>query len=549
MWNKSSKLIALLAFAGCGTETPAGTDAARFGDARPADPRMDAGSPADAGEFIGDGGGAADAPSLDALAPGEDASQPAIDGGDTGMPPVGAMCPNDPFVCARDQGCVDGFCGACRSAFQCRSLDACRADGTCGECQNSGECRSDEECRRGFCLPGAPPIWDLRVTPANFARLESNPDADIFVPCGLTAGGVAYDRDCMVRLRGGSSRAFPKRSFRIEFPENADHPGFTRKINLRAEYNDDSFLRNYLAHESFRRFTERPAPATRFIRLTLNGREYGLMLEVERIGGRFLERHGRDRDRSMYEADPSGELHTNGATALIPLPDVATYRAAFDQTTGTRTDYSDLIAFIEQAIWPDWIDSASRFPTRTTRIRTVLDVDGYLDYLAVYGVIQSSDHVKKNYYLSLQPDSGGTPRWEFYPWDMDLSFGCLWNVAEDNSICNTLETEFPNDIGGLSEGDMVNYPTELFFNLLIHLVVGDTQLRGRHQDRICAIVRSDFWTRRLPSLIDALEETIRDAVAADPNDRNRNPAEFRAAVQTVRSFHAMRTTFLGADCP
>lgn len=422
--------------------------------------------------------------------------------------------------------------------------------GMTARCGTGPSCMAGEQCRHGFCMPMTVPTWDLRVAPADLQRILASPQSEIFVPCTLGANGTTYANG-MVRLRGSSSREFPKKSFRIEFPENAMHPGFTRKINLRSEYNDGSYSRNFLSHEMFRRYSRLPVPMTRYINLQVNGAEYGLMLEVERISGSFLDRNGRDRMRNTFEADPPSQLHQQGATTMIPLPDLATYQAAFPKASGTAGDYADLRAFIEMAIWGDHVATGRSETTTTTRIRQAFDVDGFIDQLAVYAVIQSADHTKKNYYLG---DQMG--HFEYYPWDLDLTFGCLWDIQNDNSICDDLIVDLEPTIGMRGPDTDTTFPTEEFFNELIHLVLGDPQLWQRYTTRICEILASPFWQNDVSELLSAIAETIEPYVNIDNNDRVAGPVQFMTEQEQVRDYRMRRTSFLrdylrqvGRACP
>jgi len=175
-----------------------------------------------------------------------------------------------------------------------------------------------------------------------------------------------------------------------------------RKINLRAEYNDPTFMRTWLGYETFRRLTRTPVPRADFVDVRINGERYGLMLEVERLGGKFLEDNGRDREAPMYEAQqdwPSG--------ALTDLPDDEAWRYVWSKKTGDPDDYSDIQSFVNEAIGADLADSPSLRDTCVDRTSLAMDMEAYVDYLAVMALIQNNDHVTNNFYVSLQAAYGG----------------------------------------------------------------------------------------------------------------------------------------------
>lgn len=459
---------------------------------------------------------------------------------------AGWACPEGPAVCAFDLGCHDAVCGACTSPDECRGLQGCLADGVCGACTVDAECSEDDSCRHGFCMPTDVPDWSLEIAPEDLARMDGDVYERLEVSATLTAGGVTYEAAATARYLGSSTLEFPKKSFRIEFPEDADHPGFARKINLRAEYNDASFLRTYLGYETVRRLVGAPTPRTRFVNLTLNGANHGLMLEVERIGGKFLERTGRDRERSMYEGK-----ETTPWGALMPMSSEAQYREYYAKTTGTAADWSDLMGLVEETLWMDHLDSDPWGPTTAARTAEQIDTDAYVAYLATLAAIQSQDHITNNYYLSRQDLTGAGPRWEFYAWDLDLTFGCLWNEETGSPLCDSYVYD---DwwLNGVVEAPIeAGQPNECWCNLPAHLVMNDPGLGRDYSDRLCGTVGGRWWNERLPDLAAAIAETIESRVAADPSDRNATLKEWADARQEVLTFLVDRRTFLEGEleCP
>ncbi len=456
---------------------------------------------------------------------------------------VGA-CSEGPLECDWGLGCHDGVCGSCVSADECHPYAGCRDNGTCGECDDSADCRPDEVCLHRQCMPAALPVWELTVDPEQWGSILDDPEHDTYIPCTLTVGDLVYE-GADLRLRGGSTRSYPKQSLRIRFPEDAEHPGYSRKINLRAEYNDPSFLRTFLGFEFFRRSVSLPTPRARYLELYLNGGYHGLMLETERIAGKFLRLRGRDRDRSMYEA-----VDVDDEGALTPNDDEEEYRAIYEKSTGDPADYADLIELIEGTLLADHQDWTESGVPLLQRTRGAVHLDSYLTYLALMAVLQSQDHVTNNFYFSGQQAGGGEPRWEFYAADMDLTFGCRWDEANDNSLCD----EFTYDgwwMNGWIPDDVEIGSDPAWGNLLIHLVLQDPLLWPVYQQEVCGILAGESWNEGIPDLIDAVHDTIASAAAADPNDLNDDLEDLDAAQEEVRSFVSLRRAYLAEQltCP
>jgi hypothetical protein len=460
---------------------------------------------------------------------------------------AGWPCPNGPVDCGFDLGCHQEVCGLCSAPEECRGGQGCREDGVCGACTADAQCPDDTACRSGFCVVRTVPQWDLEIAASDLEIMDEDPYARVFVPAVLTADEVTYDQDVQIRYLGSSTLAFPKKSFRIEFPEAADHPGYARRINLRAEYNDPSFLRTYLGYETVRRMTLLPTPRARYVNVSLNGVNYGLMLEVERVGGKFLEAHGRDREQSMYEGK-----ETSPWGALMPMSDEAEYREYYAKTTGDAEDWSDLIGLVEENLWLDHLDSQPWGPTGTARTREVIAIDSYIEYLAALAAIQSQDHVTNNYFLSWQNVPGVGWRWEFYPWDMDLTFGCLWDDELSTSLCSsTLVYDDWWLNGVVVEPTVAGQPNSCWCNLPAHLVLNDPELGGDYIRQLCRVIASEWWTDRLPDLAAALGQTLESRVLADTNDRNQTLDDWAVSRAQVLAFMVERKAFLETElgCP
>ena len=455
------------------------------------------------------------------------------------------LCPAGVLTCDWGEGCHDGICGPCAIPDECHTLEGCRDDGSCGPCEGDGHCREGESCVFGECMPDELPRWQLIVDEADWEDLLEHEEEDTYVPCTLVVGDAERDDGAELRLRGGSTRSLPKKSLRIRFPEDAEHPGYSRKINLRAEYNDPSFLRSFLGFEMFRRHSRLPTPQARYLRLDLNGEYYGLMLETERIGGRFLELRGRDRDAATYEG---ADVDDEGA--LTPNDDPDEYRVIYAKTTGDETDYGDLEALIEGALWGDYLDSSGTGDTVSQRVSEEVHLGQYLVYLALMAVIQSQDHVTNNFYFSHQTVGVDGARWEFYAADTDLTFGCLWDEENGDPLCDS----FHFDgwwLNGWIPDDVEPGVDPVWGNLLIHLVVNDPQLAPIYVQQICAIVGGLTWNERLPALIDALSETIAEAALDDVHDMSQTAGEVQAAQDEVFSFVELRREYLrdALGCP
>lgn len=395
-------------------------------------------------------------------------------------------------------------------------------------------------------MPTELPVWNLSVDEADWTSLHDYSYLDTEYGCTLTTdeGGVpSVYGACTVRSYGATSRNYDKKSLRIEFPEDSIHPGFTRKINLRAEYNDATFMRTVAGYETLRRLTPLPVPETRHLKLNVNGSYYGLMVEVERLGGHYLEQWGRDRQASLYKSE-----HASPYGALVPFPDASMYEtwegsAMFDKVTGDD-DYSELAFLFEDILWADYMEGEDRASTSVERTVANVDVRPFLESNAVMTLIQNRDHVASNFYLSHQPAADGERYWwEIYPYDVDISFGCVFDEVEINNICDDLISDNWSRNGEFGETE-VGYPTEIWGNMLIHLLIRNDACEALYYQEITDKMDSDWWKNRLPSFLEAMRQTISSAAVEDTNDLSGSASEFNQAVDDMEAFLPARTDYL-----
>ena len=364
------------------------------------------------------------------------------------------------------------------------------------------------------------PVWELAVDQVQLDGLAATAHEDRRLPARLTVNGV--DFDTTVRLHGGTSRDYPKKSYRFDLAEGRQLDG-RRRLILRAEWNDKTMLRNWLAHDVFRRGTWLPTPEARYVHFRVNGRYYGLMLQVERIDGAFLATRRLDPEGDLYESDPPLGGRVGDLTPLPPEQ----YAVVYDHHAGAA-DHADLRRLIEEVLTlePDEFEAA---------LPREVAVDDLLVYLAAMAAVQNHDHVRKNYYLYR---AKALPRgWVVLPWDLDLTFGHMWSEGED-VLGERITTDADPFVGSLIDGQGQH-------NALIERVLAYPELRAR----MVAMTQRIAATTMAP---DAVERRIAAALcdvapdlAADERKRAAN-AEYPARLTEIRQFVAARGAVLRA---
>lgn len=244
----------------------------------------------------------------------------------------------------------------------------------------------------------------------------------IFVPADVYYNGIQWYR-VGIRFKGNSSlqsawqNGILKLSFKMDFDEfEDDYPqidnqrfyGF-KKFSLKNNYEDSSFVREKVAADVFKNAGV-AVSHTAFYQLYVDhgdGPEYfGLYTLVEEVDGEVLDTQFSSDDGNLYKPeDEDGSQFIEGTFT----------ESAFEKKTNEdEADWSDIIALFA-ALHDD--TRTSDPATWRSNLEAVFDVDVFLKYLAVNGIIQNWDTygvMPHNYYLYNNPDNG---KLTWIPWD------------------------------------------------------------------------------------------------------------------------------------
>ena len=365
------------------------------------------------------------------------------------------------------------------------------------------------------------PTWRLEVDEAKLLDMYAKVEERVWINGTLDAAGDKHS--VKLRLHGGSSRQYPKKSLRMNLLGSAMSNGDT-KVVLRAEWRDKTMLRLWLAHAVVSELAGLPAPELRFIHLRRSdGRYMGLYVRAERVDARFLERRGRNAFGDLFEADPPFELAVPGGN-LTPLPDLATYTKVYQFHAG-QDGYQPLLELIEEIL-------GAPGEAGVDLLQEKFKVDALLAYLAAMTAIQNQDHVKKNYYLYRDSD-GPDCRWEMLAWDLDLSFGHLW-TPDKELLGEAIITDGTPTVG-------VNIGS-LFYNQLFDRVLTRPAWLAIYKlwlGKIVARLDEPFISRRIEHALCSIAPDL----LADRRKRASN-AELAGRIEELRVFVKQRGAFL-----
>ena len=250
--------------------------------------------------------------------------------------------------------------------------------------------------------------------------------------------GRFYD-NVFVRLRGGSSIAWPKKSLKFDFntgdffqlsPDDAP----LEEFNLNSTYGDESYIREALAWETYRDAGV-PYSISFPMRLQQNGEFYSIAVFVEQPDKRYLERQG---------LDPNGALYKMTCCNAVNRMD-----EGVNKRSRLHEDNRDLQALVDGVHLPE--------AERTTFFFDHLNIPAVINYLAAGVIMEDIDSTVANYYL--YRDTEGNGEWRLLPWDRNWTFGLCCYILDGYPVCHHLcENSDP-----LFWGDNENHLTDAIY--------------------------------------------------------------------------------------
>lgn len=356
--------------------------------------------------------------------------------------------------------------------------------------------------------------------------IDSDEDP-IFVPAEVYYNGTQWYR-VGIRFKGNSSlqgawqSGILKLSFKLDFDEfEDDYPqidnqrfyGF-KKFSLKNNYNDSSMLREKVAADVFKDAGV-PVSHTAFYTLYVdhgNGPQYfGLYTLVEEVDGTVIDTQFSSDDGNLYKPEDGSANFVEGTFNADDFK---------KKTNEDDEDWSDIEALF--AALHD--DSRTNDPaTWRSNLEAVFDVQGFLRYLAVNGIIQNWDTYGRmihNYYLYNNPDNG---KLTWIPWDNNepLQTG-KQGGALNLDFSNLTDSQWP----------------------LIAKIYADTEYKADYDAYLSEVIDGAFDT----TTMQAKYETYKNMVESDATTEEdgysflNNASEFYSEVTTLKAHAASRAT-------
>lgn len=271
-----------------------------------------------------------------------------------------------------------------------------------------------------------------------------------------------------IEFRGNISQSFPKKSYDIEFWEDASTETSVdvQFGNLRSDddwvldglYNEPLRLRSHVSSELWldihQPYYAQEEPNARsgaggfYVELFLNGKYSGIYLLSEQIDRKLL----KIKD---FNGNIRGELfkgkQNDQATNFLGLPNFdnsSQFWGGFEikyPKVADTTDWQNIYNFV------DFVVNSS--DADFTGIWDKFNYQNYLDYFIFLNLTRAADNTGKNIYIA-KYDS--VSPYFYVPWDLDGTFGLkwdgtYWNITDDILTNGFMDRVIDTDVGNYTE--------------------------------------------------------------------------------------------------
>lgn len=308
----------------------------------------------------------------------------------------------------------------------------------------------------------------MSVTLDNNSDNKSNPIGDRdergemrFITC---EGEMSSDT--FIHIRGGSSRSFPKVSYKLSLIDENDEQNKLKLLNMRSDddwillamYTDESKIRDKLSYDLWGEFAAESnaygihnGAQLDYIELILNGRYwgiYGLVVPCDKSQQKLDTENGEALFKiESWEVPSSEKLYGAGES---PVVDSIEMKQPEPPTQQAWDCIAPLVGLIFESGNDEFAD----------KIADTVDISNVLDYWIMVNLMSGQDNGWKNMFITYKNNSDGGQTALVCPWDCDLTWGVTWK--EDAPLFWVKKTEelvfmvgageLPNRIIGLDVG-------------------------------------------------------------------------------------------------
>ena len=238
------------------------------------------------------------------------------------------------------------------------------------------------------------------------------------------------ESNATLRQRGGTSRSFPQKSFRVKLDSNEILWRNERRLQMNKNPLDKSRIRNKLAFDLMRELPHLPSLRTQFVNLWIDDGQgpvdYGLYTHAEYAGKEYLVNRDRNEDDNIYKIEyfsfsqydlNNVQVDENGEPV-----DLDRFENSLEIKRGE--DHRKLVEMLTAMN-----DPAQSFDAILDRY---FNRNNVLTWITANLLMHQHDAITHNFYLYNPVDS---EKFYFLPWDYDLTF------APENELINNFDNK------------------------------------------------------------------------------------------------------------
>ncbi|HDN26024.1 MAG TPA: hypothetical protein ENG03_02795 [Thioploca sp.] len=339
----------------------------------------------------------------------------------------------------------------------------------------------------------------IELKPEDWQAILDDPLAKEYKPSTITYNGVKLE-NVAFRTKGKSSLmnvAADNNSGRYSFKVDMDLyvEGQTlsglKKLNFNNNWREPSYMREYISYDLMR-YMDLPAPRIAYVNLYINDVLHGFYTVVEHVDSVFVNTNFANGEGDLYKPEGKG-------SDLLWISDNFSDYSGIELKT--NEDSSDNAAFMTMI---DVLNNGTDY-------ESVLNVDGFLRYIAVNTAVSNWDFYPGNYYLYEQAGV-----FSIIPWDLNRSFGGGGVSCLDEKRIELLIYDPP------TSSAMSQRP-------LIDKLLQNADYREAYYDHFETLLNGPLNPDTMAQTINDTAALIRDFVYADPSAFY-TPEEFEASL-------------------
>ena len=383
--------------------------------------------------------------------------------------------------------------------------------------------------------PAGLPVYRVEVAAVDWARFDTvdraalDALADAKFPAVFSSGSVQLE--ATIRLRGLTSRYYPKKSFRIDFPKGTDFGGRT-EINLLATPIDKTFILEPFFWEMMAQ-SGALAPFARKVELRVNGVYYGLMTDVESIGSRrFLRNHALPDDATIFRLRHNYDFSIQ--------PDLYYYEDRIIQIKNkTSFELGDAVGFVEALNHTPQDQFAAWLAAR-------IDVPRFINYMVGDALISNDSVQSSDSYLVHDTTNDF---WWYVPWDLNNSSLISYENyghAQVTDSAYAKHTPLPWTIYEYAFRPLSHDETKPRWGVLSTRVIDTPEFRAIFIQRLKEVLDTKFNSQALNPYVDNLYAQIEASALADSYA---DPVKIKGGPAWLKQYIADRHDYLVSYLP